>query len=47
MNNKFIDKDVSIYFMMIIEGLLKWIEGDDYNQYKKYEASCNDEFVLL
>jgi len=46
-SNKMVDKEVSIYFIMIIESLLKWIEGDDYNQYKKYEASIHDEFVLL
>ena len=42
-----IDKDISIYFMMIIEGLLNYFDDDDYIQYKKYEASIHDEFVFL
>ena len=49
MNNKFVDKDVSIYFMMIIEGLLKYFENkySEKEKIKKYKLSFDDEFVLL
>jgi len=47
MYNNFMKRDISIYFMMIIEGLLNYFDDDDYIQYKKYEASIHDEFVLL
>ncbi len=47
MYNNFMKRDISMYFMMIIEGLMNYFDDDNYIQYKKYQASCNDEFVLL
>jgi hypothetical protein len=52
-NNKFVDKEVSIYFMMIIDNILKYFESiDNYNEnerqrIKKYKLSFDDEFVML
>ncbi len=44
-----VDKEVSIYFMMIIEGLLKYFENkyNEKEKIKKYKLSFDDEFVLL
>ena len=48
-----VDKEVSIYFMMIIDNILKYFESIDNYKYnerqriKKYKLSFDDEFVLL
>jgi hypothetical protein len=44
-----VDKEVSIYFMMIIEGLLKYFENkyNEQEKIKKYKLSFDDDFVLL
>lgn len=48
-----VDKEVSIYFMMIIDNILKYFESiDNYNEnerqkIKKYKLSFDDEFVML
>ena len=44
-----VDKEVSIYFMMIIEGLLKYFENkyNEKEKIKKYKLSFDDDFVVL
>jgi hypothetical protein len=44
-----VDKEVSIYFMMIIESLLKFFENkyNEQEKIKKYKLSFDDDFVLL
>jgi len=48
--NDFMTKSVSLYFMRIIDDILKYFEKDDYNEkqkIKKYILSFDEEFVLL
>jgi len=44
-----VDKEVSIYFMMIIDNILKYFENkyNEKEKIKKYKLSFDDEFVLL
>jgi len=44
-----VDKEVSIYFMMMIEGLLTYFENkyNEKEKIKKYKLSFDDEFVIL
>ena len=48
-NNKFVDKEVSIFFMMMIDSMLKYFENkyNEKEKIKKYKLSFDDEFVLL
>lgn len=44
-----VDKEVSIYFMMIIDNILKYFENkyNEKEKIKKYKLSFDDEFVFL
>ena len=46
---KMVDKEVSIYFMMIIDSMLKYFENkyNEKEKIKKYKLSFDDEFVML